>query len=57
MRFEHQVREGLNTSLIFKMEGPGWVSQRGLSDLRVDGDDGEPIPRLRLEERVRRFPW
>ena len=53
MSIEQQLRGGLHSFLIFRMEGRGLVSDRGLSDLRVDGDDGEPILHLRLAKRSR----
>ena len=53
MTFEMQRRGGMSVFLRLQVEGRGWVSERGLSDIRVDGVDGEAFLRLRLARRVR----
>ena len=43
-----QRRGGMHAFLRVQVENQSWVSEPGLSDLRVDGDDGEPILHLAL---------
>ena len=53
MRYEHQRRGGMNVFLFLEVEGRGWVSERGFSDIRVEGVDGETFLHLKVVKCVR----